>query len=93
VGRLIAAAPNSTGADALLNTGTAVSLLLPSDALWRGASYYLESPSMLATLGAVRGGIPFFSTLPPPPALIWWSLGYVVVVLGGAVLAFRARDL
>jgi ABC-type transport system involved in multi-copper enzyme maturation permease subunit len=93
VGRLLSSGPNSTGGEALLNIGTAISLLLPSDALWRGASYYLESPSLLAALGATRGGIPFFSTLPPPPALLWWSLGYVVVVLGGAVLAFRARDL
>jgi len=93
VGRLLASATDTTGSDAMLNIGTSVSLLLPSDALWRGASYYLESPSMLAALGAARGGIPFFSTLPPPPALIFWSLGYVAVVLGGAVLAFRARDL
>jgi ABC-2 type transport system permease protein len=93
VGRLLASTTQSTGADAMLNTGTAVSLLLPSDALWRGASYYLASPSLLAALGATRGGIPFFSSLPPPPALIWWSVGYVVVMLAGAVLAFRARDL
>jgi Cu-processing system permease protein len=93
VGRLLASAPDSSGGDALLNIGTAVSLLLPSDALWRGASYYLESPAMLAALGATRGGIPFFSTLPVSTALVWWSLGYVVVVLGAAVLAFRARDL
>jgi ABC-type transport system involved in multi-copper enzyme maturation permease subunit len=93
VGRLLATATESTGADALLNIGTGVSLLLPSDALWRGASYYLQSPSTLAALGATRGGIPFFSTLPPAPALIWWAIGYVVVVLGGAILTFRARDL
>jgi ABC-2 type transport system permease protein len=93
VGRLLSSAPDSSGANAMLNIGTAVSLLVPSDALWRGASYYLASPALLAALGSTRGGIPFFSALPPPPALIWWSLGYVVVVLGGAVLAFRARDL
>jgi ABC-type transport system involved in multi-copper enzyme maturation permease subunit len=94
VGRLLSTEQNTSGGgDALLNIGTAVSLVLPSDALWRGASYYLESPSMLAALGATRGGIPFFSTLPPAPALIWWSLGYVLVVLSAAVLAFRARDL
>lgn len=93
VGRLLSSAPDSTGADALLNIGTAVSLLLPSDALWRGASYYLASPSLLAALGTTRGGIPFFSALPPAAPLIWWSVGYVVVVLAGAVLAFRARDL
>jgi Cu-processing system permease protein len=93
VGRLLSSAPDSGGGDAMLNIGTVVSLLLPSDALWRGASFYLESPSMLAALGATRGGIPFFSVVPPAPALIWWSLGYMVVVLSGAVLAFRARDL
>jgi ABC-type transport system involved in multi-copper enzyme maturation permease subunit len=94
VGRLLANTPEAAGgSNALLNIGTAVSLLLPSDALWRGASYYLESPSFLVALGTTRGAIPFFSALPPPPALIWWSLGYVIVVLGGAVLAFRGRDL
>jgi len=93
VGRLLASAPNTTGSDAMLNIGTAVSLLLPSDALWRGASYYLESPTMQAVLGAARGGIPFFSMLPPAPALIVWAIGYVVVLLGGSVLAFKHRDL
>jgi Cu-processing system permease protein len=93
VGRLLASAPNSTGSDTMLNIGTAVSLLLPSDALWRGASYYLESPSLLAVLGAARGGIPFFSATPPAMPLVVWSVAYVVVVLSGAVLAFHKRDL
>jgi Cu-processing system permease protein len=93
VGRLLASAPDSTGGDAMLNTATIVSLLLPSDALWRGASYYLQSPSMLSALGAARGGIPFFSTDPPAAPLIIWSIGYVLVVMAGAVLAFRRRDL
>jgi ABC-type transport system involved in multi-copper enzyme maturation permease subunit len=93
VGRLLQNASDPTGSSAMVNVGTAVSLLLPSDALWRGASYYLESPSLLAMLGAARGGIPFFSATPPASALIVWSLGYVLVVLGGAVLAFRSRDL
>jgi ABC-type transport system involved in multi-copper enzyme maturation permease subunit len=93
VGRLLAVAEDPTAGETLLNIGTTVSLVLPSDALWRGASYYLESPSMLAALGTTRGSIPFFSTLPPTPALIGWAIGYVVVVLGGAILAFRARDL
>src|SRR5207302_8422694 len=81
VGRLLQNAPDSTGGDALINIGTVVSLLLPSDALWRGASYYLESPSLLAVMGAARGGIPFFSTNPPATALAIWPLGYVWVVL------------
>ena len=93
IGRLLSNAPDSTGGDALLNTGIAVSLLLPSDALWRGASYYLESPTILATLSSARGGIPFFSTSPPAVAMVVWAVAYVGVLLSGAVLAFRARDL
>src|SRR5438105_11662747 len=93
VGRLLSNAPNSTGADAMLNIGTAVSLLLPSDALWRGASYYLESPGVLPAMTTARGGIPFFSATPPTTALVVWSVGYVIVVLCGAILAFRQRDL
>lgn len=93
VGRLLQNAPDSTGGNALLNIGIAVSLLLPSDALWRGASYYLESPSLLAVLGTARGGVPFFSASPPAPALVIWAVLYVALVLGGAVLAFRRRDL
>ena len=92
VGRLLASAPNATASDAMLNIGTAVSLVLPSDALWRGASYYLESPSLLVVVSAARG-IPFFSTSPPATALVVWSVAYVAVVLGGAVLTFRRRDL
>jgi Cu-processing system permease protein len=92
VGRLLQNAPESTGGDALLNIATTVSLFLPSDALWRGASYYLESPALLAVTGS-RGGIPFFASTPPATPLLIWALGYIVVVLSGAVLAFRHRDL
>jgi Cu-processing system permease protein len=94
IGRLLANTSNTAGGgEAMQNIGTAVSLLLPSDALWRGASYYLESPSMLAALGGARGGIPFFSTDPPTTALILWSVAYVAVVLAAAVTTFRNRDL
>jgi ABC-type transport system involved in multi-copper enzyme maturation permease subunit len=93
VGRLLQSAPDTTASDAMVNIGIGVSLLLPSDALWRGASYYLESPSMLAVIGAARGGIPFFSSTPAAAALVVWSLAYVGIMLSGAVLAFKARDL
>jgi ABC-2 type transport system permease protein len=93
VGRLLQNAPDPTGGVAMQNIGITVSLFLPSDALWRGASYYLSSPTLLAAMNSARGGIPFFSTQPPAPALIVWSIGYVVVVLAAAVLAFGRRDL
>jgi Cu-processing system permease protein len=93
VGNLLQNAPESTGGNAMVNIGTAVSLLLPSDALWRSASYYLESPSLLALMSTARGGIPFFASGPPATALLVWAVGYVVVMLASAVLAFQGRDL
>jgi Cu-processing system permease protein len=93
VGRLLSNAADTTGSEAMLNIGTTVSLIIPSDALWRGASFYLEPPSVMAAFGVARAGIPFFAIAPPATALIVWSLAYVALALGGAVLAFSRRDL
>jgi ABC-type transport system involved in multi-copper enzyme maturation permease subunit len=79
--------------ETMLNVGTVVSLLLPSDALWRGASYSLQSPALLAVTGSARGGIPFFSSVPIATPLVVWAIGYVVVVLAAAMLSFARRDL
>jgi Cu-processing system permease protein len=93
IGKLMSTATDTTASDALLTIGTVVSLLLPSDALWHGASFYLSPPLLLAALGTTRGGIPFFSTEPPALPLIGWSVAYVIVVLAAAVVAFSRRDL
>lgn len=79
--------------EAILNIGTAVSLLIPSDAIWRGASYYVLSPLYLAGLRASQEGLPFVGHSPPATALAVWALLYPLVVLGGAVLTFSRRDL
>lgn len=80
--------------EAMLNVGTAAGLLLPSDAVWRGASYYVQSPLFLAALDADSNvGIPFASIHPPSTPLVLWGLLYPLLFLGGAVLTFRRRDL
>jgi hypothetical protein len=38
--------------EGMANIGTAVSLIFPSDALWRGASYYVQSSAFLAQTSA-----------------------------------------
>jgi ABC-type transport system involved in multi-copper enzyme maturation permease subunit len=93
IGKLLSTATDTTAGNALLNIGTVVSLVLPSDALWRGASYYLSPPLLLAAMGTSRGGIPFFSTDPPAIPLIVWSIGYVVLILAAGVVSFGRRDL
>jgi hypothetical protein len=36
---------------------------------------------------------PFSVTSPPPPAMLAWAFGWVVVVLVAGIAAFRTRDL
>jgi ABC-type transport system involved in multi-copper enzyme maturation permease subunit len=79
--------------EAMLNIGTAVSLLIPSDAIWRGASYYVLSPIYLAGVSASQDGIPFVGHTPPAMAMVVWALLYPLVLLAGAVLTFARRDL
>jgi ABC-type transport system involved in multi-copper enzyme maturation permease subunit len=90
VGRLLDAGPLVTAAE----MGR---WILPSDGLWRGTIYALEPPVfVLAAVG--RGGQmaqanPFFASAPPPTEFLAWSVGWVVVVLGLAVLSLARRDL
>ncbi len=79
--------------DALLNLGTAASLLVPSDALWRGASFYAQPATLLLANASANGGIPFFATAPPSPALVAWACAYVLVLLGATIRSFAGRDL
>lgn len=79
--------------EAMLNVATAVSLLIPSDAIWRGASYYVQTPFILAATSSPQGGIPFFSGTPPTQAMITWGLLYPLVFLAASVYAFSKRDI
>ena len=79
--------------DTLQRIGVAVSLVIPSDALWRGASYYLQSPAYLAVTTSADDAIPFAGYAPPSGALVAWALAYAA---GWWLLAdrwFRRRDL
>jgi ABC-type transport system involved in multi-copper enzyme maturation permease subunit len=85
------------GNELMANLGTAVSLLLPADAVWRGASYHILPPSFLVASSLAGGdqeiGLPFGSTTPIAPAMLAWALAYPVACLALAVAAFRRRDL
>ena len=78
--------------ETLEQIGVVVSLVIPSDALWRGASYYLQSPAFVAAT-SVENGIPFAGNAAPSVAFIAWAVAYAV---GWWLLAdrwFRRRDL
>jgi ABC-type transport system involved in multi-copper enzyme maturation permease subunit len=83
------------GNELMANLGTAVSLLLPADAVWRGASFHALPPSFLVATSLANEdvGLPFASTAPIAPAMLAWALAYPVACLTLAVAAFRRRDL
>jgi Cu-processing system permease protein len=84
------------GNDLMVNLGTAVGLLLPADAVWRGASYHVMPPSLLVAgsfLEQGGSGLPFASTVPVAPAMLAWALAYPVACLAVALASFRRRDL
>ena len=84
------------GNELMANLGTAVGLLLPADAVWRGASFHALPPSFLVATSSAGGedvGLPFASTAPIAPAMLVWALAYPVACLALAVASFRRRDL
>jgi Cu-processing system permease protein len=84
------------GNELMANLGTAVGLLLPADAVWRGASYHVLPPTLLVASSFTSRGdlqLPFASTAPIAPAMLAWAAAYPVACLALAVAAFRRRDL
>lgn len=83
------------GSDIMRMIGVVTSLIIPSDALWRGASFYLQSPSamMLAGSAGAAQANPFAGGAPPTVTLIVWSVGYVLLGLLVAARQLRRRDL
>lgn len=76
----------------MVNLGIGVSLLVPSDGLWRAASYYAQSPALLA-VASTRLMNPLSSLTPPATPFVIWSAAYVLLALGVAVAGFARRDL
>lgn len=80
---------------AMERVGIVTSLLVPSDALWRGAAAGLSSPAFLtaAAAGGDEAGFPFTGVALPPLELVVWSVLYVPVLLALAGRIFNRRDL
>ncbi len=82
--------------DSLIQNITAViSLIMPTDAMWHGASFYLFP----AAIGALQDftirsiNTPFTATQPIAPALLTWGILYSLVLPLIAMLRFQRRDL
>ena len=76
------------GNQAATNLGIVISFILPSEAIWRRASFLIQ-PSFLRQLNVG----PFVTVSTPSPAMVVYSVIYVAVVLALALAVFQRRDL
>ncbi len=72
----------------LSSVGIIVSLLSPSEALWRRAAYLMQPPSVRQL-----GFGPFATGAAPSGAMVGYAVLYAGVLLAAAVAVFRRRDL
>ncbi len=80
----------------LQNIATVINLIMPTDALWHGVSYYLlPSTATLALLGQSSEGFdtPFTSAEPIAGALLIWVVLYCLGLPVLAAWRFQHRDL
>jgi len=72
----------------VVQVGIITSLIIPSESLWRRASFEMQSP-----ISAALGFSPFGSTSVPSPLMVGYAVIYMVIVLISAISTFQHRDL
>jgi ABC-type transport system involved in multi-copper enzyme maturation permease subunit len=72
----------------VVQVGIITSLVIPSESLWRRASFEMQSP-----ISAALGFSPFSSTSVPSPLMVGYAAIYLIIVLISAVSTFQHRDL
>jgi ABC-type transport system involved in multi-copper enzyme maturation permease subunit len=84
------------GNDTVALFGTVSRILVPTDGMWRGALYYLQT-SQLRAVQALAGrraaGNPFYAPNPPSLAYLGWTVAWVLGLLGLATWSFRTKEL
>lgn len=77
----------------LATLGRVADTLMPTNALWLGASYHLQ-PEVLRQLGDTsRGANPFFATAPLGVGMEVWAAAYTGLAVALAMWLFSRRDL
>jgi ABC-type transport system involved in multi-copper enzyme maturation permease subunit len=84
------------GNDTVAMFGTLSRIVLPTDGMWRGALYHLQTSQLLAAqalAGRRAAGNPFFAPNPPPLPYLAWTAAWILGLLGLATWSFRNREL
>lgn len=92
-GGILSALGSLSSSAIMLTLGRAANILMPTNALWLGASYHLQPEAALALGRMGRGSNPFFATEPMNTGLLLWAALYSVLALLLAMWHFSRRDL
>jgi ABC-type transport system involved in multi-copper enzyme maturation permease subunit len=86
---------NPSSQQTVQNITTVINLIIPTDALWHGATFYLLPPAADFALLDLPQNIntPFTSGQPVAPALLVWAVLYCIALPALAALRFQHRDL
>ncbi|MDQ6919112.1 MAG: ABC transporter permease [Candidatus Dormibacteraeota bacterium] len=86
----------SFGNDTVAAFGTVSRLIVPTDGMWRGALYYLQTSQLLAVqalAGRRAAANPFFAATAPGLPYLVWTVAWILGLLGLAILSFRRKEL
>ncbi|WP_185974623.1 ABC transporter permease [Deinococcus detaillensis] len=73
--------------------GNAANIVMPTNALWLGASYHLQTEGALQLAQVARGANPLASTTPIEPSILIWAAVYTALAVALAMWRFSRRDL
>lgn len=93
VGGLVEGVGSIFNSQPMINAGIVSSLIVPTDALWRGASFHLQPVALILAQNMSPGLNPFTAATPITPPMLWYSLAYLAACLLLAVRGFEAKDL
>ena len=86
----------SFGNETVAAFGSVSRLIVPTDGMWRGALYYLQTPQLLAVqalAGRRAAANPFYAASAPPLPYLVWTAAWIVGLLGLTILSFRRKEL
>jgi ABC-type transport system involved in multi-copper enzyme maturation permease subunit len=88
-GGLVEQLGTALNSDTMVKIGIGSSILLPSDSMWRLASYVVQPSLAISFIGPN----PLGTTVPPSDRAVHYSIVYCLALVIGSVLVFQRRDL
>ncbi|AIZ44386.1 ABC transporter permease [Deinococcus radiopugnans] len=92
-GGILSAIGTLSDTQILTTLGRVANVVMPTNALWLGASYLLQPDSLLEISRRTGGANPFFGADPIAPTLVLWAAALAALAVMAAMWRFSRRDL